>query len=108
MPAKPFERLGSDYCSVGADMAYYEKLFKLGETIYRPYLEGISDAAYSDEIRATFEDLEGSFTGASRSAKSVKKVHSRLCALVYAAWANNSCSRWAKIFSAYLPESPRL
>lgn len=59
MPDEPFESLGSDYCSVGADLAYYEKLFKLGEPIYRPYLEGISDAAYSDEVRAKFEDLEG-------------------------------------------------
>ena len=59
MPEKPFEALGPDYCSVGVDLGYYEKLFKLGASVYRPYLEGIADVAYSDEIRAKFEDLEG-------------------------------------------------
>ena len=59
MPEKPFEALGPDYCSVGVDLGYYEKLFKLGASVYRPYLEGIADVAYSDEIRAKFEGPRG-------------------------------------------------
>ena len=59
LPREPFERLGLNFCSLGGDLDYYEKLFKLGRAVYSSYLRGLSDAAYSDEIRARFEDLEG-------------------------------------------------
>lgn len=59
LPDHPVEKLGTDYCSVGSDAAYYETLFKLGAAIYQPYLDGVSDAAYSDHVRAKFEDVEG-------------------------------------------------
>src|ERR1700683_3556152 len=47
MPSQAVQELGSDYCSVGSDLTYYETLFKLGPALYEPYLRGIADAAYS-------------------------------------------------------------
>lgn len=59
MPKEPFEELGMEYCSIGGNLSYYEKLFMQGAVIYEPYLRGLCDVAYSDEIKANFEDLEG-------------------------------------------------
>jgi predicted ATPase len=73
MPPQPVQELGPEYCSVGGDLKYYETLFNLGPAIYGPYLQGISDAAYSPHVRARFEDLEGyrvsrmRFSGAERT-----------------------------------------
>jgi hypothetical protein len=73
MPSQPVQELGTEYCSVGGDRKYYETLFNLGPAIYGPYLQGISDAAYSPYVRAKFEDLEGyrvslmRFSGAQRT-----------------------------------------
>lgn len=59
MPDEPFESLGRDYYSLGGDLSYYEKLFKCGPRIYRAYLKALGDVAYSDVVRARFEDKEG-------------------------------------------------
>jgi len=73
MPKRVFRTLGDDFCSLGADLDYYEKLFKLGPAIYQAYLEGLGDVAFNDEIRARFEDKEGykvsllRFSGALRT-----------------------------------------
>src|ERR1700675_1875746 len=45
MPREPFDGLGDDYCSLGGDLDYYEKLFKRGPAFFRPYLRGLSDVA---------------------------------------------------------------
>ncbi len=56
----PFNELDQDYCSVGYDISeYYEVLFKLDSDIYKPYLMGLRDVAFDDEIKARFEDHEG-------------------------------------------------
>ena len=44
MPHQPFQDLGPNYCSLGGDLDYYEKLFKFGRRIYQPYLRGDGDA----------------------------------------------------------------
>ena len=73
MPPEPVVGLGPEYCSVGGKSDYYETLFNLGPAIYEPYLQGISDAAYSPRVLARFEDLEGyrvslmRFSGAERT-----------------------------------------
>jgi len=59
MPREAVEALSSEYCSVGGDLSYYEKVFKLGPRICRAYLAGLRDVAYDPHIRARFEDLEG-------------------------------------------------
>src|SRR5438105_3907484 len=59
MPTEPFEALDENYCSVGGNFAYYEKLFNLGANTYRPYLSALGDVAFDDEKRVRFEDIEG-------------------------------------------------
>ncbi len=80
MPKEPFETLGKSFCSLGGDLDYYEKLFKLGAAIFRPYLKGLSDAVYSDDVRARFEDTEGykvsllRFGGAERTIADARRL----------------------------------
>ncbi|WP_439890040.1 AAA family ATPase [Ralstonia sp. 25C] len=59
MPRRSFERLAEGYASLGADLDYYEKLYKLGPDIFQPFLEGLRDVAYSDDAKAAVEDTEG-------------------------------------------------
>lgn len=59
MPPEPFERLGPEYASLGSDLTYYEKLYKLGRPIFHRYLRGLRDFVYDDAARAEVEDLEG-------------------------------------------------
>lgn len=83
MPKKPFTELNGDYCSLGANLDYYESLFKHGPKIYIPYLKGIRDVTYDDEIKATFEDMEGyrvsllRFSGAERTIADARKLFKR-------------------------------
>jgi predicted ATPase len=83
MPRQAFQDLGSDYCSLGDNLGYYEELFKRGRQIYRPYLRGLGDVAYSDEVRAAFEDLEGykvsllRFSGSERTIADAAKLFAR-------------------------------
>jgi len=59
IPAKPFDRLGPAFCSLGSGLDYYKKLLELGLGVYRPYLRGLSDAVIDDEVRERFEDTDG-------------------------------------------------
>lgn len=82
VPREPFEQLGLAFCSLGGDLEYYQKLFDLGRPIYHPYLRGLNDAVYSDDVRAKFEDLEGykvsllRFGGAERTINDAQKLFS--------------------------------
>lgn len=73
MPRKSFKRLPKGYGSLGADLDYYETLYKLGRKIFQPYLEGLRDVAFDDEAKADVEDTEGyqvsmlRFSGAERT-----------------------------------------
>lgn len=59
MPRHSFEQLSENHASLGADLEYYEKLYKLGRDVFRPFLEGLRDVAFSDEAKAAVEDTEG-------------------------------------------------
>ena len=88
LPDEPFQTLGSEYCSLGGTLDYYEELFKRGRQIYQPYLEGLSDVAFSDDIKAKFEDLEGyrvsllRFSGAERTIADASRLFARHAAPV--------------------------
>ena len=77
---RPFEALGEGYASLGGDLDYYENLYKLGRQIFQPYLHGLRDIAFSDEIRAEVEDLEAyrvsmlRFSGAERTIADAAKL----------------------------------
>jgi putative AbiEii toxin of type IV toxin-antitoxin system len=80
MPSGPFESLDEIYASLGADLDYYETLYKLGRTIFRPYLRGLRDVAFDDDAKAGVEDLEGfrvsllRFSGAERTILDATKL----------------------------------
>ena len=88
MPQGPFVELGENYCSLGENLEYYETLFKQGSTIYKPYLRGLCDVTYNDDIKANFEDLEGfrvsllRFSGAMRTIADAAKLFKRATQLV--------------------------
>lgn len=73
MPRRSFTRLPEGYASLGADLDYYEKLYKLGREVFQPYLEGLRDVAFNDQIKAAVEDSEPykvsmlRFSGAERT-----------------------------------------
>lgn len=58
IPNRPFEELPASHASLGADLSYYETLYKLGRDIFEPYFKGIRDVAFDDEIKASVEDSE--------------------------------------------------
>lgn len=84
MPRRPFQQLSDRHASLGADLEYYEKLYKLGPGIYRSFLEGLRDIAYSDDAKAAVDDTEGyrvsmmRFGGAERTiADAARLLHTR-------------------------------
>lgn len=54
-----FTELGTDYCSLGQDLEYYEKLKAAGPDIYEPFFKAVRDAAIYPEIAAEFEQMAG-------------------------------------------------
>ncbi|GKS88658.1 AAA family ATPase [Xanthomonas campestris pv. raphani] len=73
MPRESFAQLPEGHASLGADLEYYETLYKLGPDVFRPYLKGLRDVAFNDEAKANVEDSEGyrvsmlRFSGAERT-----------------------------------------
>jgi hypothetical protein len=59
VPRKIDEPLGEEYCSLGQNLEYYEKLRNLGRKVYRPILTFLRDVAYDPTILAEFEDDRG-------------------------------------------------
>jgi len=80
MPHHPFEQLSNRHASLGADLEYYETLYKLGPNIFQPFLEGLRDIAFSDDAKAIVEDTEGyrvsllRFSGAERTISDAVKL----------------------------------
>lgn len=58
MPTRPFEELPAGHASLGADLDYYETVYKLGREVFEPYFRGLRDVAFNDEIKASVEDSE--------------------------------------------------
>lgn len=73
MPRQPFSELPDGYASLGANLEYYETLYKLGQPVFEPYFRGLRDVAFDDEIKASVEDSEVyrvsmlRFSGATRT-----------------------------------------
>lgn len=58
MPRRSFKELPTGHASLGADLDYYETIFKLGRDVFEPYFRGLRDVAFDDEIKASVEDSE--------------------------------------------------
>jgi hypothetical protein len=73
MPRQPFEELPVGHAWLGADLDYYETIYKLGRDVFEPYFRGLRDVVFDDEIRADVEDSEADrvsllrFGGAKRT-----------------------------------------
>ncbi len=80
MPAGEFEELTDVYASLGADLDYYETLYKQGRDVYNSFLGGLRDVAFDDDAKAGVEDLEGyrvsllRFGGAERTIIDASKL----------------------------------
>jgi hypothetical protein len=59
LPPSPFERLPSDYCSLGQAMSYYEILFGAGRDVYEPFLKGLRDMVFLSTVRERFAKQPG-------------------------------------------------
>jgi hypothetical protein len=83
VPEEPFKKLSADFCSIGGSLGYYEELFKRGKSVYEPFLGGLRDVAFNDEIKADFEELEGykvsllRFSGAERTIIEAARLFAR-------------------------------
>jgi energy-coupling factor transporter ATP-binding protein EcfA2 len=84
LPGTSFDRLlWGDFCSLGQSYSYYELLYELGESVYKPYLEGLCDAAYSPKIRDAFRDTDAfnesllRFDGAERALEDAALMFQR-------------------------------
>lgn len=73
MPKQSFTELPAGHASLGADLDYYETIYKLGRDVFEPYFRGLRDVAFNDEIKANVEDSEAyqvsliRFSGAKRT-----------------------------------------
>lgn len=69
-----FDQLGSDFCSVGQDIEYYEKLMELPEELRKNYLRALRDAAYDPAIEQEFADEDGWETSLLRFGQAVNAL----------------------------------
>mgnify|MGYP000137209301 CR=1 FL=1 len=58
LPKQIFEELPSRYASLGANLEYYETIYKLGREVFEPFFKGLRDIAFDDDIKASVEDTE--------------------------------------------------
>lgn len=54
-----FDELNADFCSLGQDIEYYEKLMRQREDLRRSYLRALRDAAADPKIELEFADEPG-------------------------------------------------
>lgn len=80
MPRRPFKQLSVDHGSLGADLDYYETVYKLGREVFEPYFKGLRDVAFDDEAKANVEDSEAyrvsllRFGGAERTIDDARRL----------------------------------
>lgn len=80
MPKQSFLELPSGYASIGSSFDYYETLHNLGRDVFEPFLRGIRDVAFDDEIKASVEDSEAyrvsllRFGGAERTISDAARL----------------------------------
>lgn len=66
LPARSFPILGDDYCSLGQDADYYEKLANLEEPLRIQFLRAIRDVAFDRDIRREFMPMDAWSTSLTR------------------------------------------
>jgi len=54
-----FERLENNYCSLGQDIDYYQKLVDLGKETYTEILIGLNDVVFNPDLSLDFLEEEG-------------------------------------------------
>jgi hypothetical protein len=54
-----FAELSEEFCSLGQDLEYYQKIRALPRKEYEPLLRGMRDAVFSRLVKATFEEERG-------------------------------------------------
>jgi ABC-type cobalamin/Fe3+-siderophores transport system ATPase subunit len=54
-----FQELSEDFCSLGQDLEYYEKIHSFSRSEYQPLLKGMRDVVFNRVARAAFEDEQG-------------------------------------------------
>lgn len=80
MPKGYFRSLSEQHASLGADLNYYEKLYKLGAAVYKPYFRGLRDVAFDEEVRVEVEESEAyrvsllRFGGAERTIRDAARL----------------------------------
>lgn len=80
MPKRSFSELSQRHASLGADLNYYETIYKLGREVFEPYFSGMRDIAFDDEIKAAVEDSEAyrvsllRFSGAERTISDAARL----------------------------------
>ncbi|MEU7753468.1 AAA family ATPase [Micromonospora sp. NPDC049171] len=87
--------LGSDYCSLGQELTYYETLKSLGREVYQPLLTGLRDVIFRPAIRATFANEPGFVGSLERAGSSVRAIED--AAQVFDAGAPQVSSRDAPL-----------
>jgi predicted ATPase len=79
LPPSPFEKLSSDYISMGQESDYYDELLKLGENVYSEILQGLNDALFEglyDRLDPDFEEgFETSLLRFSEAQKIFSEGH---------------------------------
>lgn len=66
LPGRRFDYLGSEYCSLGQEAEYYEKLASLPLEVRSTYLRAVRDAAYDQTIRRRFMSMDAWSTSLTR------------------------------------------
>lgn len=72
------DQLGTDYCSLGQSLRYYENLKKYLPNDYKDVLKRLNDLAYDEELWERFFDKKGvqvSLLRSSSAAKARKEAH---------------------------------
>jgi len=67
---KYFKKLSVQFCSLGGNLDYYEKLRQLGKKHQEEILAALNDLAFNPELKIYFEDIDGYETAILREGNS--------------------------------------
>jgi hypothetical protein len=74
LPVGLFPILGSDYCSLGQSLSYYQTVKQLGGNLYPAILEGLQDVVYNPAIVDDFVTNRGFRDSLERFGSSVRAI----------------------------------
>lgn len=72
---KDFQELPEDFCSLGQEIEYYEKLKSLFPSDYLDLLDNLNDAAFFPAVREVFENIAGFKDSLLRSSEAEKALN---------------------------------